>query len=537
MRNNQVPRVNIVNVIRYERFQGTEGLQEHEGLQQDSEGSKKPEHPQKTVQTETYQEAENYDGLVISHRNTKFQVPDKSTVAMEILNKPAVTRTGKDSISYYLLFKKVEEYSGILFNAGFAGHDRVALFCEDSTEYVIMALAILDTGAVIVPISPSLSSNELKSLCRRIKVKYMLSEKKLDDYSLLSDKKLLDKLYLYRVNKTVNYSKQYLSVKDPAFIRFSSGTTGKSKGVLLTHQAIIDRTAAADTRLNISSNDTIGWFLSMSFHFVVSILLFLRKGAHIVLSHDNFPFGMLKSFKNNRPSFLYASPFHYKMLAANNNISPQLLSCVRMAVVTAVSLNRKTEAEFYRKFKIHLSQAYGIIEVGLPFINDRYDDEYICSVGKMIPSYELIIDDPDEKGQGRILLKGQGMYHAYTSPWKLRSEWFDTGDIGYLKDSYLFISGRAKNIINFAGMKIFPEEVEEAILTYDGISEVRVFAEPHSIYGQLPIAEVVMSGENELDVLKLKKYCIKKLDSYKIPKEFIKVESIEKTGSNKIKRV
>ncbi|MCK5099248.1 MAG: acyl--CoA ligase, partial [Desulfobacteraceae bacterium] len=364
-----------------------------------------------------------------------------------------------DSITYSKLLKEVEKYSKKLSKIGFTSHDRIALFCEDSIEYIIMALAILDTGAVIVPISPSLSSNELETLCNRIKVKYILSEQELTQYLTLSEK-YLDKLYLQKIDKNIKYSKEYMEVDFPAFIRFSSGTTGESKGVLLTHQAIIDRTSAADVRLNISSDDIIGWFLSMSFHFVVSILLFLRKRAHIVLSQDNFPTGIIDSFETIKPTFLYASPFHYNLLATHKNISGTLLSNVRQAVVTAVSLNKKTERQFYDKFNIHLSQAYGIIEVGLPFINDRFDDDYICSVGKLLPSYELKIKNPDDKGQGEIFLKGKGMYYAYTSPWKKRAEWFDTGDIGYLKDSYLFISGRIKNVINFAGMKIFPEEVE-----------------------------------------------------------------------------
>ena len=447
----------------------------------------------------------------------------------------AVTRSVKDSITYSKLLKEVEKHSKYLSKINFASHDRVALFCEDSIEYIIMALSILDTGAVIVPISPSLSSNELESLCKRIKVKYILSEKKLTKYSILSEK-YLDKLYLHEIDKDIIYSKEYLEVDYPAFIRFSSGTTGESKGVLLTHNAIIERTSTANASLNISSNDIIGWFLSMSFHFVVSILLFLRKGAHIVLSQDNFPTGIITAFETAKPTFLYASPFHYNLLATHTNISNKLLSNVRKAVVTAVSLNKKTDQHFFEKFKIHLSQAYGIIEVGLPFINDKFDDEHVCSVGKILPGYDLKIQNPDEKGQGIILLKGKGMYHAYISPWKKRTEWFDPGDIGYIKNSYLFISGRSKNLINFAGMKIFPEEVEEVILEFDQISEVRVFAEQHDIYGQLPIAEVVLTTKEKLDIFRLKKHCLQKLDSYKIPKEFIEVKSIEKTTSNKIKR-
>ena len=450
-------------------------------------------------------------------------------------DNPAVTRPTDDSITYLKLFNEIKKYSKNLSDFGFASHDRIALFCEDSIEYIIMALAILDTGAVIVPISPSLSSNELESLCKRIKVKYILSEKKLTSYSILSEK-FLDKLYLHEIDKNIKYPKEYLEVDSPAFIRFSSGTTGESKGVLLTHNAIIERTSAANENLNITSNDTIGWFLSMSFHFVVSILLFLRKGAHIVLSQDNFPTGIINSFETNKPTFLYASPFHYNLLAKHTNISIELLSDVRKAVVTAVSLNKKTDKLFFEKFKIHLSQAYGIIEVGLPFINDKFDDDYICSVGKILPGYDLKIENPDKKGQGILLLKGKGMYHAYTSPWKKRTPWFNTGDIGYLKNSYLFISGRSKNLINFAGMKIFPEEVEEVILGFDQILEVKVFAEQHDIYGQLPVAEVVLSTKEKLDIFKLKKHCLQKLDSYKIPKEFIEVESIKKTISNKIKR-
>lgn len=479
----------------------------------------------------------------------------------------AVKHSGKGSITYSNLFKKVDDLTITLKAAGFKPYDRIALFMEDSMEYIILALAVLNTDGVIVPASPSLSSNELDSLCERIKVKYLICEKEFSKFRdvlktdpeksdllksnlLKSDLEksktakagilksdIFEKIHLYEINKTHVYSKKYMEVESPAFIRFSSGTTGESKGVLLTHQAIYDRTSAADARLAISQKDTVAWFLSMSYHFVVSILLFLRRGALIVLCHDNFPNGMLNSFKTDKPTFMYASPFHYNMLAKSDNIPAELLSDVRMAVVTAVSLTRKTNEIFYEKFKIHLSQAYGIIEVGLPFINDRFDDDFVCSVGRISPGYDLRISNKDAKGEGSIQLFGKGMFHAYISPWKKREQWFDTGDIGHLVDNYLFISGRKKNVINFAGMKIFPKEVEEVILNFDTVLEVRVSGEDHDTYGQLPVAEIVPRKGVELDLLTLKRHCHKNLDSYKVPKQFIEVKNIEKTHSNKIKRV
>ena len=101
----------------------------------------------------------------------KDQISDRNET-----NRLAITRTKEDFITYSSLFEQVEIHKKALVKIGFSGHDRIALFCEDSIEYIVMALAILDTGAVIVPFSPSLSSHELESLCKRLKVKYIVSD-------------------------------------------------------------------------------------------------------------------------------------------------------------------------------------------------------------------------------------------------------------------------------------------------------------------------------------------------------------------------
>lgn len=473
-------------------------------------------------------------------RTNIVDVIRKNITAQHLLDHTAVVQSGKGRITYRDLFENVQKARNSLKDAGVQHHDRIGLFCEDSIEYIVMALAILDAGGVMVPASPSLSSKELTELVSQIKIKGVVTEKQLpESLTQMSDAKVVlpGNLKLHRMDTPLSYSGDYLSVDAPAFIRFSSGTTGKSKGVLLTHQAIIDRTHAADLRLEITHEDKVGWFLSMSFHFVVTILLFLQKGACIILAQDRFPAGIPSAFENDPPTFLYASPFHYNIMTAQNAVKKELLENVRMAVVTAVSLDRDTDRQFHAKFGFHLSQAYGIIEVGLPFINDRYDDEFVCSVGKKIDWYDLAIEDPDDQGRGCILLKGKGMYHAYISPWKPRKEWFDTGDVGQVKDGYLFISGRTKNVINFAGMKIFPEEVETVLSDHPDIKEAMVLAETHQIYGQIPVAKIVAAAsDTPLDMLSIKRHCMVHLDTYKIPKEFVQVDALEKTLSDKIKR-
>ena len=117
--------------------------------------------------------------------------------------------------------------------------------------------------------------------------------------------------------------------------------------------------------------------------------------------------------------------------------------------------------------------------------------------------------------------------------------WFHTGDFGKIdKDGFLTIVGRKKNVINFAGMKIFPDEVEAVLNRYPFIEESVVYDAPHLVYGALPVAKIVMKNglKQALDVENLRRFCYQQLAPYKVPKEFICVDHLPKTASGKIKR-
>ncbi|MFO7753798.1 MAG: class I adenylate-forming enzyme family protein [Desulfobacteraceae bacterium] len=471
----------------------------------------------------------------MTDRSDRINIVD--TIRAETASLPdrvAVTRKDR-SVTIKELLEEVGHIRDLLARQyGIGKNSRTALLYADSIEYIILALAVLDLGAVMVPISPSLSLMEFDTLVERMRINHVISDRPVT--SLVKAGELTGTAALYTTGCDV-CPLDGQSAAEPAFIRFSSGTTGASKGVLLTHQAIIDRTDAADERLNITCDDTVAWFLSMSYHFVVTILLFLRRGARIALCGDDFPKGAAESFRIHPPTFLYASPFHYSFLTKSSDFQANMLSNARMAVSTAIALDRATAEAFKSKFGLTLSQAYGIIEVGLPFINHRTDDEYIDSVGRILPAYQLRLKDRDQNGRGRILLKGKGMFEAYVSPWQKRPEWFDTGDIGEVSNGYLFIRGRTKNVINFNGMKIFPEEVENVMNDFEGIREARVFARPHRLYGQLPAAEYTTSEDvDQIRISELREFLRNRLDIYKIPKEFIHTGEIPKTPSGKIKR-
>lgn len=459
-------------------------------------------------------------------------------------NKAAVIE-GERSVSYEQLISSAELLAVSLKRAGVGPYDRVALLCKDSIEYIQASLAVLSLSAVMVPVAIEHTEEEINGILQRIAVNYLIFEE--GSYDAEGTDRLDPINYFQKEFRILNRGMQkepdaeYYKI-NPAFIRFSSGTTGASKGVVLSHEAILERTSAADKGLQITQDDTVLWVLSMSFHFVVTILLFLRRGTTIALCSNLFPESLIDGISRHKGTFIYASPFHYNALTHMESLSRESFQNIRLAVTTAMKLPENVAQGFRNKFGLELSEAYGIIEVGLPFINLSSDEGKRSSVGKPLPDYEVEIVNRDKDGIGPIYIKGRGMLDAYYSPWQnresiLKNGWFDTGDLGKLDpDGFLTIVGRDKDVINFAGMKIFAQEVEAVINHFPGVEESYVYGEDHPVYGQLPMAKIVMQNEAGVSANELKKFCYRKLAQYKVPKGFETVDVIPKTASGKIKR-
>ena len=445
---------------------------------------------------------------------------------------------GDEIITYAELFKAVDQTSRILKKLGVTKFSRVALLCQDSINYIIFSLAILKLYAVIVPVPFGSAGDETDRLLKDIKINFLIFEP--GSFPANNALSINDKLLILKLKAKGKVNADFYKI-NPAFIRFTSGTTGTNKGVVLSHQSIIQRTQAANQGLKIKAGEQIIWVLSMSFHFVVTILLFLRRGSTIILSNRSFPQSLLQSLNRYQPTFIYASPLHYHLLTSLN-VSKERLSRVRLAVSTAIKLPAEIAKKFNRKFGFPLAESYGIIELGLPFTNTSNDPAKLGSVGKILPGYKLKILDPDEQGIGQILLKGKGMFDAYFSPWRSSRKassngWFNTGDLGRLdQDGYLFILGRKKQMINFNGMKIFPFEIENILNNHPLVKEAYVYGKAHPEYGQLPAAKIHLNSKPAgKEEQALREFCYQHLAAYKVPKEFEFVDALPRTMSGKIK--
>lgn len=441
-------------------------------------------------------------------------------------------RSDGGSLPYAGLFEKVDAVAFALEEQGIRALDRVGLAFPDSMDYVILSLAILSIDAVLVPVSEGAVAEVVDEILEKTSATFLVASRS-GGVWIEAEGLPEQKGFFLVQRKPSGQLPEEFGEMEPAFIRFSSGTTSESKGVLLTHPAIAERTRVADQALQITSGDTVLWMLSMSFHFVVTILLFLRRGATISLCSETFPYSFLSAVAKGGGSFIYGTPFHYRTLVECPSLGGGVLSGIRMAVSTAMKLPEETARAFREKFGFALKEAYGLIEAGLPFVNTAGRAN---SVGHPLPGFEVEIRQADGDGIGEVWLRGPGMYAAYLHPWhrRLPDEWFATGDVGMLDaDGVLHLLGRTKNLINFAGMKVFPYEVEAVMNRCEGVEASLVYAEPHPRYGQLPCAKVVAPG---VDTAAVQCFCYEHLESYKVPKKIEVVEQLERTASGKVKR-
>jgi len=241
---------------------------------------------------------------------------------------------------------------------------------------------------------------------------------------------------------------------------------------------------------------------------------------------------------------LYASPLHFERMSGLPPSEP--LDSVRVCLSTSAPITEAVMDRFQSRYGVPVGQAYGIIEAGLPCINLRDGGLPATSVGRAVPGYEVAVftgegvrQDPGTVGE--IAVKGSGLFSAYYAPWRLREHitrdgWFLTGDIGWLDASgALYLKGRRTAVIFVAGLKFFPEEVEECVNRFPGITESRVFGREHARLGEVPCAEIVVDG-GSFDLEALKAHCARALSPYKVPVEWKLVAAVPRTPGGKILR-
>jgi len=485
-------------------------------------------------------------------------------------NKTALLQ-GDDKITYAEIVASADKLAAYLSSQGVKEGDKVALFLRNSAEFIYAIFAVSKLGAVLVPINTFLKSEELSYILEDSGSSVLIASAIHDKVVNGSKASELCKFIVWEGEeatvgeKHVHFSdalKEEKSVEsvtrfldDTAVLVYTSGTTGKPKGAMLSNKNILSNADSGRRTINVKPKDRAIVFLPMfhSFTFAIGVMLPLYVGASIVIIQSIQPFSnIFKQTLTKRVTLFFGIPDVYNALAkAKLPWYFMWFNKIRAFISGAAALQPKTLDAMSKKFKrAILLEGYGLSEASPAVCMNTFKKQKAGSVGTALYGYEMKIVDEDMNevprgGVGDIIVNGDNIMQGYRNLPEATREtivngWLLTGDVGYMDDEgFLFIVDRKKDLIISKGINIYPREIEEVIDGFEGIGLSAVIGISDEKSGEVPVVYIeLMEDTNTLDQMALKKYMKEHLANYKIPKQIHVIEVLPKNATGKIlKRV
>ena len=332
---------------------------------------------------------------------------------------------------------------------------------------------------------------------------------------------------------------------------YSSGTTGRPKGVMLTHRNLVANVTQAGAVAGITPEDTAIAFLPFFHIYGMTVLmnLFLQQRARLVTMprFELEPF--LRLIEEHRATRLYVVPPVALALAKHPLVDSYDVSSVEEIFSGAAPLGPETEVAVGARFGARSVQGYGMTEMA-PISHMTVSGAVRHgSSGQAVPSTECRIVDaetlqdaaPGEEGElwvrGPQVMKGYLDNEQATAESLTPDGWLRTGDLAVIDaDGFMFIRDRLKELIKFKGFQVAPAEVEAALCAHDGIADAAVIGKPDAEAGEVPVAFVVRAPGSDVGEAELQAHVEGCLAHYKHPGEFRFVDSVPKSASGKILR-
>ncbi len=477
---------------------------------------------------------------------------------------------GEKETTYRQLARMSERVAGFWLDKGFSKGDRVALLIENSIPYVASYLGILMAGCVAVPINTDNSRENIVHILNDCTVKGVIGDHKfIEKYDLLQGwnhqkiflvipKKTLDRRcfdwdeLMHKPPSGYLAGGRKASNRDLACIVYTSGTTGKPKGVMLTHDNIVSNTLSIIEYLGLTEKDSILVVIPLFYSYGSSLLhTHLAVGGTLYLEKQFvYPNMALKKLSEKKITGFAGVPSTYALLLNRSNFPnlewPYLRYVTQAGGPMAPSLIEKL-AGVLPTAKIYIMYGQTEATARLSYLEPDKLLEKKGSVGKAIPGVELKVveanGNPVKPGEtGEIIARGPNVMLGYWDKPEetkkvLRNGWLYTGDLATIDDEgFIYIVGRKSEMIKSGAHRIGPKEIEEVLLELPEVSEVAVLGIPDDILGEKIVAVVVPSNGVVPKTQKVLNHCCKKLASFKVPHEIKVVDSLPKTSSGKIKK-
>lgn len=526
-------------------------------------------------------------------------------------NIEALSNYKETGYTYREIAGKILKLHIFFKESGIKEGDKIALVGRNSANWCVVYLAAVTYGAVIVPVLPDFKTEDLINLINHSdsvilfvddkifeaidssKIPLIMGVISLEDFKMITAaNSLIRDIYAPLEEK---YARAYPDLKPEdvkfsdigndklAVISYTGGTTGFSKGVMITHNSLAANVRYAQNNMPLKPGDPLVSFLPLAHTYgcAFEFLFPFTFGCHItILSKTPSPQIIVQAFKEIKPRLILSVPLviekifkkqllpvinkaHMKILLAIPGINKILHKKIRAKlvetfggrfheiVIGGAAFNAEAE-RFFKKIGFRFTVGYGMTECGPLISYASWDTTKLGASGRAVDTLEVTIDSPDPQKQiGEIILRGENVMTGYYKNEKATREmiddegWMRTGDLGIIdNEGNIFIKGRSKTmILGPSGKNIFPEEIEAVINNMDYMAESLVIMEDNKLIGLIyPDSEMMkrdgITDEKFLSILnETRKAVNEKVPEYMAVSKFrIHPEEFAKTPKRSIKR-
>ena len=414
----------------------------------------------------------------------------------------------EQSYSYRWLCRKTREWQEFLQDYDIGSARVVALEGDYSPFICSMLFALIGNNHVVVPLSTTVTPEEKKEFLKLANVQCVmrfnnLNELIKEDYSYEPDHPLIRELIKH---------------EKPGLVLFSSGSTGKSKGIVHDLTVLLDKYQKKGKGLR-----SLVFLLLDHIGGINTLFSILSSGGTMIVQNSRNPSDICYAIEKHRVELLPTTPTFLNLLILSEAYKEYDLSSLKMITYGTEPMPELTLKKATEIFPgIQFKQTYGLSELGIVGTRSESDSSLWVQLGGKGFTYKIVHDILWIKAETSML----GYLNA---PCPFDEEgWFNTQDVVLQKDGYIKILGRETEIINVGGQKVYPAEVENVLMELDNIRDVSVRGEQNPIMGSIVSAKVNLLEPEELQNLKrrIRLHCLERLESYKIP---IKIELTEES--------
>lgn len=497
--------------------------------------------------------------------------------ALEQPTKSAYSFMGKDT-SFAEFDQSISRFASALRGLGVEKGDHVAFLLGNTPHFLISLYATMRLGATAIPINPIYTPDEISYILQNSDAKAVIAldmllplvEKASDAFPTIASYIICEttpdvgeKIAALAENvqrKVKTFTQLVMSASpdvlpgeinldDNAVILYTSGTTGRPKGAMLTHGNLFSNARDTADYLGFNGDDKVIAALPVFHVFALTVVVNapLIKGATILLVPRFSPQDVFNIAKEQKATVFAGVPTMYNFLYQLPQESVEDFSTIRLAISGGSSLPVALLHNFEDKFKVRISEGYGLSEASpVTCFNPLDRDRKPGSIGTSIVNVENRVvnelgDDVGIGEVGELIVRGPNVMKGYykmpeETAATIRDGWLYTGDLARIdEEGYIYIVDRKKDLVIVGGYNVYPREVEEVLFAHPGVVEAAVIGLPDIDFGEAVHAYVVVKDDS-ITTEDLHAYCAKHLAKYKIPRQFEYLEELPKNTTGKILR-